>query len=257
MSPRTLRVVSQRAWMARDLADALNPDVWTVTAHHGLSVPHGIDPGDAWWMPGAFAARLHRVGALPELAAPAPGFLPGLPRRFVQRTIRMHAAGDAARTRTSGFWKLADAKTDLFPAGWRGPEHLSADIRAARLPDSTLLLCSDHAPFGAEYRAFIVDGKVTGGSWYLDETGRGFDHPAFTPPARRAAQAEQFAAEVAAWCHQHGHAPRAYTLDVAWGLRAATWLVVEANPVWSSAWYGTNLAAAAGALAAARLGAGG
>lgn len=249
--PRLLRLVSQRAWMGRELAAALDPALWRVAPHHGLSVPAGVQPGDVWWMPGQYAARLAAVGMLPDLAAPPPNWLAVLPREFTGRALTVTTAGAVSAHPNEGFWKLADAKTDRFPAAWRTADELVAAVHSAGLPACTPLLCSPRVRFGCEYRAFVCDGRPTTGSWYIDDHREAHDSPLFDAPGHHDLAAYRFAAKVAAWCYQHGVSPRTYTLDVGWDIDGARWLVVEANPVWASGWYDAHLSAVADCLDAA------
>lgn len=249
MSSTTIRIVTQRNWMADELRAALAGTDWTVDQHYGLSAP---PPDDAIiWMPGAFAARLSVQGICPPLSSPSGQFLPEMPARFLSREVALFPAILALLKPSEGFWKLADSKDDRFPAKWRTAAELSQDLRVAAVPPAALLQLADvRLDLVAEYRAIISDNAMLGGSFYRDLAGRAHDDPDFADPVQLThCAAREFVAEVLAELGELGQiGPPSYTLDVGIDRSTGSWVIVEANPIWSSAWYGVNPAIFAAAL---------
>lgn len=237
----TIRVVTQRNWMVEELRAAMVDTGWTVQQHYGMSAPPR--DGAISWMPGAFAARLHQQDACPRLSSPGGEFLSLMPQEFTGREVALFPAALAMLEPSEGFWKLADSKDDRFSAAWRTAEQLAADLLAARVPPEAMLHLTDvRLDLVAEYRAVVAGSSVLTGSFYIDLAGRRHDDPDFAvPPSLTHRAAAAFAAEVVAAMNARGlSGPPSYTLDVGFDRVTGRWVVVEANPIWSSAWYGSN-----------------
>ncbi|MEJ7648573.1 MAG: hypothetical protein WKF57_05900 [Nakamurella sp.] len=273
---RTFHVVTQRQWMRDELMQALTPHGWQVLAHHGLSdlpAEVGIDPDHVLWAPGAFVARQLLTRPL-VLAAPHPWFLHELHRSgLLGRPITNVTVRTARNHPVEGFWKLADAKWDRFPARWRTVDEMLMDLwDTAELPaESLLTFCPKRLPPAIEYRAVIIDNAAVTVSRYLDEHGRSRDDEHFSngaeSPLPEQGHPDSDVARVAAFVthlmpaiRQINVAPQAFVLDigvvrgggvVGSGPDAALH-VVEANPAWCSAWYGSDLPAFAEAVAVAQ-----
>ena len=242
-SSTVIRVVTQRNWMVDELRAALVGSDWSVQQHYGLSVPPA--DGAITWMPGAFAARLHHQGVCPPLSSPGGTFLPLMPFEFTGREIALFPAILAILQPSEGFWKLADSKDDRFPARWRTAAELTEDLQSAQIPPDAMLQLTDVClDLVGEYRAVVAGHTVLTGSFYIDLSGRLHDDPDFAEPAplnHRAAA--DFAEHVVSGLHERGlTGPPSYTLDVGIDRLTGRWVVIEANPIWSSAWYGSKLA---------------
>ena len=239
----TIRVVTQRNWMVDELRAAMAGSGWTVQQHYGLSAPPA--DGAVTWMPGAFAARLHHQGLCPRLSSPGGALLSLMPHELTGREVALFPAALAMLEPSEGFWKLADSKDDRFPAAWRTADQLAADLAAAQIPPAAMLHLTDvRLDLVAEHRAVVVGQTVLTGSFYTDLSGRPHDDPSFAQPAaagRARTAATGFASEVVSRLHALGlTGPPSYTLDVGLDRISGQWVVVEANPIWSSAWYGSN-----------------
>ncbi len=237
----TIRVVTQRNWMVEELRAAVAGSGWTVQQHYGLSVPP-LD-GAITWMPGAFAARLFQQGLGPRLSSPGGSFLSLMPQEFTGREVALFPAVLAMLEPSEGFWKLADSKDDRFPAAWRTAEQLATDLLTAQVPPGAMLHLTDvRLDLVGEYRAVVAGSTVLTGAFYIDLAGRPHDDPEFAEPTAIAlSAATDFAAEVVASMNAEGlSGPPSYTLDVGFDRITGCWVVIEANPIWSSAWYGSN-----------------
>lgn len=249
---RTFHVVTQRRWMVQELTAGLTPAGWTVQSHHGLSAlpPQvGLDPDHVLWAPQAFAARALFSGSPLRLSSPGPRWLPGLWLNDLAREVVLLTVEVAAASPSEGFWKLAEAKWDRFPARWRTAPQLTADLAGSALPGgSQLHYCPTRLRCIREYRAIVDLVSATTISCYLDNHDRSRDHPDFVE-ANRVCQATAVsqATRLAAWLEQDAPAGPAYALDL-----SGSGAIIEANPVWCSSWYGCDLPAFAAAVAAAQ-----
>lgn len=236
-----IRVVTQRNWMVDELRAAMAGSGWTVQQHYGLSVPP-LD-GAVTWMPGAFAARLYQQGVCPRLSSPGGAFLSLMPRQFTGREVALFPAALAMLEPSEGFWKLADSKDDRFPAAWRTADQLAQDLLTAQVPPEAMLHLTDvRLDLIGEYRAVVAGHTVLTGAFYIDLSGRPHDDHDFADPTEIArSAAADFASEVVAGMNAKGlSSPPSYTLDVGFDRVTGRWVVVEANPIWSSAWYSSN-----------------
>ncbi len=230
----TVVVVTQRSWMARELAT--NTCGVTVVPEPGLFAPAVQEgPDVSWWMPIGFATRLHCEGAARELSAPGPDWLPAVPVQLSGRVVTSCQAADLeGLPRTGVFWcKPAEAKIETFPGGWYTAEQVAA---LALLPDSWVQWTPTRLDLSVEFRCYVLEGGVLTVSPYLLGELTYYDMDEATLAAVPAADATEFARTVV---DRLGAAqPGAYVLDVGFDLISDRWVVVEANPAWCSAWYG-------------------
>ncbi|MER5785019.1 ATP-grasp domain-containing protein [Streptomyces mobaraensis] len=182
---------------------------------------------------GLRAEHLHAGPAFADAVAPALGIAPleapadwlaRLPRECTRREVRAVPVGEAYGLRRPAFVKSPNDKgirAMIYADGSRLPGPDAVD-------PATTVLVSDVVEFTAEYRLFVLDGAVRGGSRY-GERGR----LALGPLAPDAAR---FGAELLA-----AHAdtlPSAVVVDV--GTVADGWAVIEANAAWASGLYTTD-----------------
>jgi len=230
----TVVVVTQRSWMARELAT--NTCGVTVVPEPGLFAPAVQEgPDVSWWMPIGFATRLHCEGAARELSAPGPDWLPAVPVQLSGRVVTSCQAADLeGLPRTGVFWcKPAEAKIETFPGGWYTAEQVAA---LALLPDSWVQWTPTRLDLSVEFRCYVLEGGVLTVSPYLLGELTYYDMDEATLAAVPAADATEFARTVV---DRLGAAqPGAYVLDVGFDVLSGRWVVVEANPAWCSAWYG-------------------
>ncbi len=163
-----------------------------------------------------------------ELLAPRDEMLVSLPRRLLQRRVRLATLG-ALRGRRPRFVKPLEPK--LFRAQIvDGPAPILRAYSATRR--ATPVLIADVVAFEAEVRVFVLDGQVATAALY-----RGQAAPADALPLLRVLLA----------C---ARLPRAAVVDVG-RLADGAWAVVEFNATHAAAAYGCEPAAVARCLAAA------
>ncbi|WP_156251020.1 ATP-grasp domain-containing protein [Pseudactinotalea terrae] len=224
-----LRVVSSARWLAQDLVAA---QVLPVVHDLGLDV-RSRSPRTAWWAPMRFASRLVATTGRNPFAAPGPHFTAGLDRRWTARLVMTTTVADL----TAGAHVALDGPVHVKPAELKHsglPAQVVTDTGAARaavaaagLDPGTVVQLSKVIDPVAEFRAFVRHGKVVTVSAYL-VAGVTWDAWS-SQDAPEAGEAARFAADVAASVA----GPDGYVLDVA-RTRQGAWVVLEANPAWSS-----------------------
>ncbi|MEV6260986.1 ATP-grasp domain-containing protein [Streptomyces sp. NPDC051784] len=175
--------------------------------------------------------HLHAGPTFADAVAPALGIAPleapadwlaGLPDVFVRRDIRAVPIREAYALRRPAFVKSPNDKgipALVYADGSRLPGPDAVD-------PETVVLVSDVVTLEAEYRLYVLDGRVHTGSRYA-ASGR-------LALAPLSASAEAFGADLLAAA---GHTlPSAIVVDA--GLDdAGRWMVIEANAAWASGCY--------------------
>lgn len=136
----------------------------------------------------------------------------------------------------TGFWKVAEAKTEEFTAKWRTDEELATDIQVLH-EDTWLQHTSTWLDITSENRFFISfrgDHLAISGSTY--KQGEWIYYSDLDE--RHSAPAEQLARIVAE--ERRVLSPTGYALDVA-TLENNLQVVLEANPAWCSAVYAADI----------------
>ncbi|MFF8381509.1 ATP-grasp domain-containing protein [Streptomyces sp. NPDC015661] len=190
--------------------------------------------GPAYWYGGPVAgARLAgRLGF--ALLEPADDWLPRLPEEFTGRKVRAATLADAWAVTRPTFVKPPRDKSfaaDVYADGSRLP---------ADLDPATPVLLSEVVTFAAEYRLFLLDGRIATGSRYAV-----FGHLDPRPLDERGAVAGEMAEFVDRLLAEAGPAlPSAVVLDVGQLVDpyrpGHRWAVVEANMAWFSHAYAAD-----------------
>lgn len=248
---RTLHVVTHQRWIADDFA-AAPPDGWQVRHSNGLDVP-AVGPGDALWAPMAWVARAYRSGMSHPLAAPTPLLADliaphHLKRPLVTMTLRVTERMTAKRP---VFAKLAMMKHEGLPAQWYADvgEFRCAAQKLGASESTMVSLCWDRMHWLAEYRLFVAGGHAVGASRYLvrdpatgEPTLWSEELDQVPAPQGELAEAIDFGEQVLVDPVARPSL-NACTLDVGWSPDTG-WSVIEVNPAWCSAVYGTSIDAA-------------
>lgn len=276
----TLHVVTHRKWVADDFTLAGVPDVQHHLGLDLPDLAPGDAVwAPMEWMHRAQSVMFSRLADGPpyspllDLTAPGADFLIRAQPPLCGRDIRLLTAAEIVEMAdeqnqrlpitddgTEVFAKPANCKIERVPAKWYDLDGLSLDLIAApRIPDNQpFLLTWDRLDLVEEHRLWVLDGTVVTSSPYLHhldfiETDlRGYESSNTWYPgmdSERTPDAEAFGADVLDTLARSSgfqvHAiistalPRAFTLDV--GLLAdGAWVIIEANPAWSSALYGAD-----------------
>lgn len=230
-----LHIITDRQWMADELS---KNTLFPVTHSLGLDIPkHSFE--DLWWIPQGIANRFIKSGVEFYFSAPGSSWLTSVPYNLTQRKIQVTTVGNLYTfPNTKRFWKFAEAKADFMLAGEYTTEELNKILKANQVPDDSLLQFSDIVNIKNEFRFFIVDGQISAYSAYLNrESGQEIIYydSNFTTPSD-IDEAHRFVASNA----PRFDSPRGYALDVA-SLQDGSFIVLEANPAWCSAWYGSEI----------------
>lgn len=188
----------------------------------------------SYWMAGAYAARLQEVGLAGNLTACGQSWLAELDISLTGRRIGIGELSEIPGD-TVLWAKPAEAKIDAMVSGKYTKDEIVSICKAEDVPSDTLFQwTSDILKINHEHRFFIRHGKIMTGSPYLID-GEIY-YPSITSP--RYAEAEKAAEEI---LHELGdnQAP-AYTLDVGLDELTNRWIIIEANPAWSSGLYGSD-----------------
>lgn len=237
----TLHLVCHPNWMVQELSSATSTQV---KHSFGLDVPV-YEAGDAWWIPQQMAAKFIRSMEaeglrLPNFISPGPLWLNSVPEEFLARTVKTMTAKKAIKHAPNwAWWKAAEAKIDWFPAA---PREKDVFLEAAgKLPPETMVQSADSTLFiNTEFRFHVLGSEPVTGSAYLQMVpGSRLGHSYYdglTTDESELAEAADFVREVLA----EVESPHAFTLDVA-RLVSGRFVILEANPIWCSAWYGSDI----------------
>jgi hypothetical protein len=188
----------------------------------------------SFWMAGGFAARMQRAGLAMSLCAPGQTWLSGLDSSLTGRSIETGTLGNMP-AETILYAKPAEAKIKGLVSAKYTKQQIVDIYVAENVPDETILQWSPNIlNINHEHRFFVADGQVLAGSPYLIDFivyKEGMTSP-FTEVAK------DFALD--AIKELKDNQPPAYTLDVGRNEKTGEWLIIEANPAWSSGIYGCN-----------------
>jgi hypothetical protein len=167
-------------------------------------------------------------------------------REWAGRTVAAFTVDELRAEPFAGvMWtKPSGCKVEGFPAAPRTYSELVQVFDALDLPGGTVVeFCAEDMAWSLEFRCLVLDGYVAAVSHYLRYGVTYYDDPS---PTGMESAAGEFAAD---FLYYHDDAlPPACTLDVGWG--PFGWAVIEANPGFSSAWYGCDPGVAAAVAAA-------
>ena len=231
---KALVVVSRYSWLARELQTGTDLPVYSDL---GFDVPDKWYPV-SYWMPTEHAAAMSVAGISTFLSSPGPNWARGADS-VTRREIVMFKAGDIENKSlglSDGFYKMAEVKHPNFEAGWRNKSLAKSQIKSLQLPKDSLLLYTPTKLelHPVEWRAYVSDYEVMSIAPYshdhtVDTTAAVNDVALFTD----AFDFAQYAADgMNVSC-------LGYTLDVGYD-RTLGWVVIEANPAWSSNPYGND-----------------
>jgi hypothetical protein len=170
------------------------------------------------------------------LIEPPLDLLARLPLAYRHRAVECCKFRELHRLKAPTFVKPADALDKAFDAGTYSD---APDIRTPRgIDPDTPVLVAEPVQWLAEYRCFVLEGKVSASSPYLS-----FGRPVWRPYAE-GGYASKTSASVSAFCdrlfaHSQVAFPPAFVMDVGL-IEDRGWAVVEFNPVWCSGLLGAD-----------------
>lgn len=244
----TIQILTMTNWMAEELSEAHD---FVVRKSFGLEVPH-YSPEDAWWFPQEVAMQIfqalkHAGVKTPRVISPGSQWLTSVHPKFLGRHISMMTVAEALQgSAPAGWWKVPEAKLELFPMEYRTAQQLMDDIARAALPASTVLQYTETTlDISYEFRFIVSRGEIVAESAYLDNTGPDqlTYYDGLLLDEYQLAAAKSFATEVAV----STVGPPVYVMDVA-ELKSGSFVLLEANAVAFSAWYGMDIRKVAQAI---------
>ena len=249
LEPPTLVLTDRRQDDDQRLWRAAVRRGWSVVRVRGIQITSWPTGPAAVYVEPLFA---HAVADKLDLRLldPVPGFLAGLPRRYVHRDIVLTTLSEARRGDRPRFVKPPNDKSFVARVYERGGD-LPDD-----LPGDTPVLSADVVAFDVEHRMFMLDGRVVASSPYRRFNELSERHEFFAPDDEAAA-AQHFAESLVNDPAVEG-LPTAVVLDVGRlqggpndaGLSDdGRWAVVEANGAWGSGLYGCDADAALDVIA--------
>ncbi len=170
------------------------------------------------------------------LLEPPLNLLTKLPSPFRLRKVEYGRFRDLSNLRGPTFVKPADPVNKCFDAGiYSSP----LDIRASKeVSADTPVLVAEPVEWLAEYRCFILEGKVVASSPYLS-----FNRPVWQPYGKggeKAGESKNVLAFSARLLSQAGlDFPPAFVVDIGL-IEERGWAVVEFNPAWCAGLLGAD-----------------
>jgi hypothetical protein len=218
----------------RTLAQTARNAGWSVFALNEIPSP-AID-ADPVYYGGADTALAAADKFGLALLEPPLDLLARIPRPFLQRPVQFARFRDLNRLQGPTFIKPADALNKVFDAGiYSDPR----DIRAQRgIPAETPVLLAEPVEWLAEFRCFVLEGKVAAYSPYLS-----FNRPVWRPFGQGGEKAQE-SAKVLSFCDRllaqsKTLFPPALVVDVGL-IEDRGWAVVEFNPAWCAGLLGAD-----------------
>jgi hypothetical protein len=204
---------------------------------YGQTIPELSDFATSYWMGGAFALKLRRIGLASRLVSPGATWLPELPVSLTGRTIHEGDLEAFLAYDAPAWVKPSEAKIVSIPAGIYSSAQIQEKFHDANFTHAISLQWTETVmSMNHEHRFFVADSKVITGSPYLVD-GEGY-HPGIS--YARYEEAKTFAQHVL----DEVETPPAFTLDVAFDEHTQKWVVIEGNRAWSSGFYGADPVAA-------------
>ena len=224
----TLILASRSVVYDRALADAAAASGWNIVICDRDTLPSECNDAVVYVTIDLALAAAKQLQL--TLLEPPFDLLARIPVRFRRRQVEFSNFGELVRLRQRTFVKPADPLDKWFDAG------TYSDIRdintRGRVRPETPVLLSELVEWSAEYRCFVLDGKVIAESPYLS-----FGRPSWKPfDPRRASGGvpKPGLAVVEGLCTaMRGQLPPAFVVDVGL-IEDRGWAVVEFNPIWCS-----------------------
>lgn len=202
---------------------------------YGFAVP---DPSGydtvSYWSAGGYSARLRRIGLAGDFTAPGQSWLSTVDPLLTGRQIVTGKLSEIPEGKTL-FTKPAEAKIDAMVAGKYTVEEIGLICAKENVPPETLFQWTEAIlSINHEHRFYVCEGTIRTGSPYLID-GIVY-HEEMTSP--RYTEASHAAKRIVR--ELGGNQPAAYTLDIGLDEITGEWIIVEANPAWSSGIYGCD-----------------
>lgn len=187
-----------------------------------------------YWSAGGYAARLRRIGMAEGFTAPGQAWLSTVDESLTGREIV--TGGVTAMPEGVQMWaKPAEAKIDAMIAGRYMAEEVRSICEQENVPAGTMFQWTEtFMSINHEHRFYVANGRIVTGSPYLID-GTVYHESMSSPFYDEALRAGRNAVTKLG-----ENQPAAYTLDMGLDESTGKWIIVEANPAWSSGIYGCD-----------------
>lgn len=202
---------------------------------YGTAIP---DPSNydlvSYWSAGGYSARLRRIGLAGDFTAPGQAWLSTVDTELIGRHIVTGRLSEMPEGITL-FAKPAEAKIDAMVAG----KYTASDIRLIcekeSVPENTQFQWTDSLlSINHEHRFYVCNGVIrTGSPYFID--GIVYHDEMRSPFYDEALKAAKETVKALG-----DNQPVAYTLDIGRDEVKGKWIIIEANPAWSSGIYGCD-----------------
>jgi hypothetical protein len=200
---------------------------------YGLTIPDLTTYKTSYWMGGAFALKLQRIGLATKLMSPGVNWLPELPLELTGRKILEGNLDSYLEYNNKAWVKPSEAKILSMPAGIYTPHKIKEIFAKQNFTYNISLQWTETVMrMNYEHRFFVAEKNIITGSPYLIN-GKGYNSEI---SYSRYNEAKNFAEHVL----KTVDTPPAFTLDVAFDENTSKWVVIEANRAWSSGLYGAD-----------------
>lgn len=214
----------------------------------GISVDADTAAQTLWWMPTDWAVQVLNAGIeLPQLLAPTPGFVAGMPDRFLNRKVGTLRKCDVARyyekhpgaadSHPQVVLSTPGESTELLPPQVVDSADLADGVLPsgfARMPENTLLQLDEMLACVVEVRCWVAHGEVTAFAPYrLGMVGWDsnlFMEMMFNPEGQKLTEKALEAARTVA---KEVDGPPGYALDVGVTM-SGTSTVLRSWPAWAA-----------------------
>lgn len=188
----------------------------------------------SYWSAGGYSARLRRIGLAGDLAAPGQSWLSTVDPELTGRQIVTGRLSEMPEGKLL-FAKPAEAKIDAMIAGKYTAAAVRLICETERVPENTLFQWTENVlSINHEHRFYVCNGEIRTGSPYLID-GIVYHDDMISPYYDQALKAAKEAVHVLG-----DNQPPAYTLDMGRNEVTGEWIIIEANPAWSSGIYGCD-----------------
>lgn len=202
---------------------------------YGSAVPNTSDYDlVSYWSAGGYSARLRRIGLAGDFTAPGQSWLSTVDPELTGRHIVTGGVSEMPDDKLF-FGKPAEAKIDAMVAGKYTATMVRIMMKQENVPADTLFQWTESLlTINHEHRFYVCDRVIRTGSPYLID-GVVFHDEMVSP---RYADALHAAEKTVAALGDNQ--PVGYTLDMGLDEVSGKWIIIEANPAWSSGIYGCD-----------------
>lgn len=233
-----LNVITHQSWVYKELKEAL-PHV-DVKTTFGWDIHRRLGQ-ESFWVPTMMASRIIHLDSQLGFISPGAYWHKNIPVDLLGRELKVLDWEDFKNYKfpLNGAWcKPADMKLNFFEAKkYNQQSDLEVKAFEVLLPQSKIMVSETILDLSSEYRFYVKGSEISDGSCYLRNSNDYYseydliDYQELTEVRNFTVKAIQ----------KFSNSPETYVLDVGFDENTQNWVIIELNPVWSSAFYGNDL----------------